>query len=166
MDYTNNCHLPQWVKSDRIMMDDFNAAMNNIDANIADAKSAAARAQSPANSAKSAASSAQSAASSAQSTANQALSGRPYVTGTYTGTGEAMTIQLGFKPKFLIVTGNREASDQAGIKYFNLYGCATAGNLLFHTIELTSTGFKVMPYHSYCPILTESKRIYDYIAFK
>ena len=24
MDYTKNYHLPQWVKSDRIMMDDFN----------------------------------------------------------------------------------------------------------------------------------------------
>ena len=31
MDYTKNHHLPQWVKSDRIMMDDFNAAFASIE---------------------------------------------------------------------------------------------------------------------------------------
>ena len=31
MDYTENIHLPQWVKSDRIMMDDFNEAMDTLD---------------------------------------------------------------------------------------------------------------------------------------
>ena len=32
MDYTQNLHLPQWEKTDRIMMDDFNDAMSKIDA--------------------------------------------------------------------------------------------------------------------------------------
>ena len=36
MDYTKNHHLPQWVKSDRIMMDDFNAAFANIDKGLSD----------------------------------------------------------------------------------------------------------------------------------
>ena len=31
MDYTQNYHLPQWEKADRIMMDDFNAAMAGIE---------------------------------------------------------------------------------------------------------------------------------------
>ena len=35
MNYTENYHLPQWVESDRIMMTDFNQAMENIDAGIA-----------------------------------------------------------------------------------------------------------------------------------
>lgn len=36
MDYTQNHHLPQWVKSDRIMMDDFNAAFASIDKGLSD----------------------------------------------------------------------------------------------------------------------------------
>ena len=35
MNYTTNYHLPQWVESDRIMMEDFNAAMAGIDQGIA-----------------------------------------------------------------------------------------------------------------------------------
>lgn len=31
MNYTTNYHLPQWVESDRIMMGDFNEAMESID---------------------------------------------------------------------------------------------------------------------------------------
>ena len=31
MDYTKNYHLPQWVKSDRIMMDDFNRMCVDIE---------------------------------------------------------------------------------------------------------------------------------------
>lgn len=34
MEYTKNYHLPQWVKEDRIMMDDFNAAMAGIEAGL------------------------------------------------------------------------------------------------------------------------------------
>ena len=34
MDYTANYHLPQWEKSDRIMMDDFNAAMADVEAGL------------------------------------------------------------------------------------------------------------------------------------
>lgn len=35
MDYTQNLHLPQWEKTDRIMMDDFNDAFDKIDAAVA-----------------------------------------------------------------------------------------------------------------------------------
>ena len=34
MDYTKNHHLPQWVKSDRIMMDDFNQMCRDIEAGL------------------------------------------------------------------------------------------------------------------------------------
>lgn len=34
MDYTQNLHLPQWEETDRIQMDDFNDAMERIDAAI------------------------------------------------------------------------------------------------------------------------------------
>ena len=34
MHYTKNYHLPQWEKSDRIMMDDFNAMCGNLEAGL------------------------------------------------------------------------------------------------------------------------------------
>ena len=34
MNYTPNHHLPQWVKSDRIRMEDFNDAMANIESGL------------------------------------------------------------------------------------------------------------------------------------
>ena len=40
MNYTSNYHLPQWVETDKIMMQDFNQAMADIDAGIAGEKSA------------------------------------------------------------------------------------------------------------------------------
>lgn len=41
MNYTEKYHLPQWVKSDRIMMEDFNAAMTNIESGISSAAAGA-----------------------------------------------------------------------------------------------------------------------------
>ena len=38
MNYTENYHLPQWVKEDRIMMEDFNAAMAGIEKGLNDSK--------------------------------------------------------------------------------------------------------------------------------
>ena len=37
MNYTTNYHLPQWVESDRIMMEDFNDAMASIDEGLTEA---------------------------------------------------------------------------------------------------------------------------------
>ena len=34
MNYTTNYHLPQWVETDRIMMEDFNQAMADIDESL------------------------------------------------------------------------------------------------------------------------------------
>ena len=41
MDYTVNYHLPQWVESDRILMEDFNEAMAGIDTGIKSAQDTA-----------------------------------------------------------------------------------------------------------------------------
>ena len=38
MNYTEKYHLPQWVKEDRIMMEDFNAAMAGIEKGLNDSK--------------------------------------------------------------------------------------------------------------------------------
>ena len=47
MNYTTNYHLPQWVESDRILMEDFNDAMSGIDGGITAAKATAEAAYSP-----------------------------------------------------------------------------------------------------------------------
>ena len=36
MNYTTNYHLPQWVESDRILMEDFNQAMADIDEGLSE----------------------------------------------------------------------------------------------------------------------------------
>ena len=117
MNYTQNHHLPQWVKSDRIRMDDFNDAMANIESglNAADAaQSAAASALSKANAAQSAANAAQSAANRAFSTENM-----PFVVGSYVGCGtEAAHIGLGFKPSLVIVSGVTESASGFDPAYF------------------------------------------------
>ena len=40
MDYTTNYHLPQWVETDRVQMEDFNAAMAGIDQGITEEREA------------------------------------------------------------------------------------------------------------------------------
>ena len=48
MNYTTNYHLPQWVETDRIMMEDFNDAMSDIDQGIKTAQDTADTAESKA----------------------------------------------------------------------------------------------------------------------
>lgn len=38
MNYTENYHLPQWVESDRVQMEDFNEAMANIEEGLTQAR--------------------------------------------------------------------------------------------------------------------------------
>ena len=164
MDYTNNYHLPQWVKSDRVMMDDFNQMCANIDSGLA------ATAQTAVNAAKSAASTAQSAADAAQSTADaarQEAAALPYAVGTYTGTGATLSIKLGFRPSFVIITGaaSSTVSDYVDGRYFG----ATGGHTLPTRCKLTATGFSVYPQdqiNGNYPSFNYVNRVYDYIAFK
>ena len=159
MEHTQNYHLPQWVKSDRIMMDDFNAAMASIESGMSANAQAAAAARSAANSA-------QSTANSAQSTANSALSSKPYVVGTYTGTGANLTVNVGFRPSFVIISGLTSASRMDDVYRFGVYGCATTGGgMTGQSVEFTSSGFVVRAGTPY-PHLADSGRSYEYIAFK
>lgn len=40
MNYTENYQLPQWVESDRVLMEDFNGAMSKVDTKIREAQEA------------------------------------------------------------------------------------------------------------------------------
>ena len=172
MNSTQNHHLPQWVQSDRIRMDDFNDAMANIESglNAADAaQSAAASALSKANAAQSAAQTAQSAANAAQSAANRALctDNMPFVVGSYVGCGtEAAHIGLGFKPSLVIVSGVTESASGFDPAYFVI---TRENQNVCRRLDIMPKGFCAYPDGNQgvtYPRMNELGRTYDYIAFR
>ena len=172
MNYTQNHHLPQWVQSDRIRMDDFNDAMANIESglNAADAaQSAAASALSKANAAQSAAQTAQSVANAAQSAANRAFSteNMPFVVGSYVGCGtEAAHIGLGFKPSLVIVSGVTESASGFDPAYFVI---TRENQNVCRRLDIMPKGFCAYPDGNQgvtYPRMNELGRTYDYIAFR
>ena len=174
MEYTSNYHLPQWVESDRIMMGDFNEAMNSIEGGITTAQKAADAAQSAADNAQSTADAAQETADSAQAAADAVHDAytpgnKPYVVGSYTGTGEEITITLGFRPSFLCISGMEDTAASNSTSEWDRFFGMTAGKAIFRRLSLTSTGFVVYPKdltHRYYPDFTDAGRTYDYIAFR
>ena len=157
MNYTKNYRLPQWVKEDRIMMDDFNAMNSSIENGLTKTAAQAARAEQSAQNA-------ESSAASAYSPGN-----KPYVVGTYTGTGEYLAIDVGFRPSILIISGLRDTLSALGTEYFMDYACIATGNSYPRGLVLTDTGFAAKARtasETYTPFFTASGRKYTYIAFK
>ena len=155
MNYTKNYRLPQWVKEDRIMMDDFNAAMSSMESGMTRTDAKADTAISTANAAK--------------QTADAAANAKPYVVGHYTGTGVDQEINVGFRPSFLIISGMGDTtivnSDLSWTPYFAL----TGGHVLTNRVGFTDTGFTVYDRNhggGLYPDFTDKGRGYDYIAFK
>ena len=117
MNYTKNHHLPQWEKTDRIMMEDFNAAMANLESGI----------------------------TNAQETAEDAKAEAvrlPYAVGSYVGTGKLNRhITLGFRPRFVLVGAPVEReSGGSGIDFYSGFSC---GGVLPNSLKLTDDGFDV-----------------------
>ena len=193
MNYTKNYHLPQWVKEDRIMMNDFNQMCADMEAGLnknaqelktglnkaaQDLKTGLDKTAQDAAAATAAVSTAVSAAAQqAQDTADAALAKAnaayapdqpPYKIGSYKGNGEELTIELGFQARFLIIAigGNSDS-------YF------ITGNTTWHPkcFQFTSTGFTVRkndkvdtgtvasPYEQ-PPYLVSNGQTYTYIAFR
>ena len=146
MNYTTNYHLPQWVETDRIMMEDFNGAMSDIDQGIKTAQSTADTAESKAD-----------AVADAYTPDN-----KPYVIGTYTGTGSYLEIDLGFKPSALIILGE---GNSPSVDTLWRYSCIVFPSHAITTVGITNTGFGVGDTSSY-PKLGENYRKYTYIAFR
>ena len=157
MNYTTNYHLPQWVESDRIMMEDFNQMCADMEAGL--------------NTVRGVADTAQNAAEAAQGTADAAYSpiNKPCVVGTYTGNGGEMAVTLGFRPSFVIINGLQNSYDAMGMEEFAKYSGITAGPTMSRRVQFTDTGFILRPSdpdNYYYPNFTESGRRYDYIAFR
>ena len=91
---------------------------------------------------------------------------KPYVAGSYTGNGSAVTVTLGFKPSFLVITG-RISTYPVGQDSLGSYDAFTAGSILTTIVTLTDTGFiaRTTADNVY-PQLANSGRTYDYIAFR
>ena len=155
MNYTKNYRLPQWVKEDRIMMDDFNAAMASMESGMTRAEGKADTAISTANAAK--------------QTANASAAARPYVVGSYTGDGETKTITLGFRPSFVIISGMKETFNTNNLVDIDRFTGISSGGTIRTRVKFSDTGFTVLPRgegNHYLPDLNEEGRVYDYIAFK
>ena len=89
----------------------------------------------------------------------------PYYVGAYTGNGNAQTVYLGFRPAFLIISGQGTGTGGATantLRYFAL----TGGNRLTDMIEFREDGFQVTAISMYYPYLNETNLVYDFIAFK
>ena len=160
MNYTTNYHLPQWAETDRIMMEDFNQMCSDIDEGIKTAQDTADTAESKADAAQTAAN----AVADAYTPGNQ-----PYVVGSYTGSGADMSITLGFRPKFLILSGMESSSATNSTLAWDRYFGLCDGSIMPLRVTFTDTGFTVFArgnsYQNY-PDFTDSGRTYCYLAFR
>ena len=140
MNKTTNYHLPQWAENDPVRREDFNGAMASIDAGMYAAEKVTAVAYTPDH--------------------------KPYAAGSYTGKGSNLTITLGFRPSFLIISGS-EMVYPTGTASLGSRDLITAGNVLSEFVTFTDTGFTLIAGESNeYPQLVSSGRTYDYIAFR
>jgi len=152
MNYTSNHHLPQWIRSDRVRMDDFNAAMANIDAALT---TAIAKAD----------------AAIAKADAAYSPENRSFVIGSYHGDGdESVQVKLGFKPSLVIISGIQECTSYEDTSDINRFFAITGDNKnVRNRVQITASGFTIYPIGTggaYNPNLNVIGRTYDYIAFK
>ena len=159
MKRTTNYDLPTWEKDDFIRMQDFNDLTGKLDAALksgADAQTAL-----------------QNAIKAVKATAENAYSSanKPYVAGSYTGNGGTQTVDLGFKPRFLVISRGFDKGDySAGYALF----AGTPEQIdswMAKVVSITDTGFtvKMATYNtSTCPQLwlNTSGKTYSYIAFR
>ena len=159
MNYTTNYHLPQWAETDRIMMEDFNQMCSDIDEGIKTAQDTADTAESKAD--------------AAQTTANSVADAytpdnQPYVVGTYVGTGTDTTVTLGFRPKFVVISGMQPGTQSNSTSDWDRYFALCDGNVLSGRVMFTDTGFVARREISgaFYPVLHIKDRTYCYIAFR
>ena len=159
MNYTTNYHLPQWAETDRIMMEDFNQMCSDIDEGIKTAQDTADTAESKAD--------------AAQTTANSVADAytpdnQPYVAGTYVGTGTDTTVTLGFRPKFVVISGMQPGTQSNSTSDWDRYFALCDGNVLSGRVMFTDTGFVARREISgaFYPVLHIKDRTYCYIAFR
>ena len=90
----------------------------------------------------------------------------PYATGYYHGGGDTpITIELGFKPSFLIIDGCVSTNTSSDIGLYAYRGCACSA-YIYSTLTFSNTGFTVTYKANDYPILNQNNRLYRYIAIR
>lgn len=159
MKRTTNYDLPTWEKDDFIRMQDFNDLTGKLDAALksgADAQTAL-----------------QNAIKAVKATAENAYSSanKPYVAGSYTGNGGTQTVDLGFKPRFLVISRGFDKGDYSADYALFAGTPEQIDSWMAKVVSITDTGFtvKMATYNtSTCPQLwlNTSGRTYSYLALR
>ncbi len=159
MKRTTNYDLPTWEKDDFIRMQDFNDLTGKLDAALksgADAQTAL-----------------QNAIKAVKATAENAYSSanKPYVAGSYTGNGGTQTVDLGFKPRFLVISRGFDKGDYSADYALFAGTPEQIDSWMAKVVSITDTGFtvKMATYNtSTCPQLwlNTGGKTYSYIAFR
>ena len=86
--------------------------------------------------------------------------------GSYTGNGGTQSIELGFKPRFVIVTG-QEMTGGVGATALLGYIAFTGGPQIQTSVLFTDNGFTVtyVSMNSF-PVTNYNGKIYSYVAFR
>lgn len=160
MNYTPNYHLPQWVKSDRIMMEDFNAMNGSIENGLTATAADSAQAVADAADAKQTANAAQQIAGNAY-----CPEFKPYAVGSYRGAGGKQEITVGFQPAFLIICCNASANDAtSSAGRISAFGPGVTAD----RVTFTSTGFSLAAEDTSrrLPMVNTGGISFVYIAFR
>ena len=123
--YTTNYQLHQWEASDDFLRTDFNTDFQKIDAALG-------------------------AKAEAEETQAELEKKAEVVKGTYTGNGGTLAVNLGFRPKAVVVSRNYYTATAVP-------GMASIG------ISITATGFQVQQVSSNIPFNTAGNT-YNYLA--
>lgn len=167
MNYTKNYHLPQWDETDRIMRTDFNQMCADMENGLLktarDAAEAVSGASTGAASAAEAARRAQSSADSAMEKASAAFAvdNRPYVWGSFTGTGREHEISLGFRPHFMIIWSSGIKDTSMGNSFLSI----TQGTSNERFLTITENGFLLRDNTANAGI-NMSGALFYYVAFR
>ncbi len=159
MKRTTNYDLPTWEKDDFIRMQDFNDLTGKLDAALKSGTDAQTALQNAIKAVKAT-------AENAYSSAN-----KPYVAGSYTGNGGTQTVDLGFKPRFLVISRGFDKGDYSADYALFAGTPEQIDSWMAKVVSITDTGFtvKMAAYNtSTCPQLwlNTSGRTYSYIAFR
>lgn len=161
MNYTEKYHLPQWVETDRIMMDDFNAAMASIEGGLTAVKGEAAQD----------ASGLSQRLDTVEQTAEEAHEKAytpPFVIGNYIGLDEAKTFTVGFRPSMVIIWGDQPGADVNTMGRHSGVVVETPSNVWSGLVGFTDTGFTLVKPReaNVYPKLMEYAHYYVYAAFR
>lgn len=91
----------------------------------------------------------------------------PFVIGTYTGNGVETNrdINLGFKPRFVIISGMARTGNTTNAQ-FSRFGFFGATGSTVTVAQITNNGFRLVSSSLQYPELNTANVVYTYVAFR